>query len=219
MALQDFISRLIACQRCPRLVEYRNNFPYDYWRKPVPPNGKIDAQIVIIGLAPAGHGGNRTGRMFTGDESSNNLATALYSVRLANQPFSVSKDDGLELYNVYITSVLKCAPPQNKPTRSEIMNCLTFLEEEIRMLENAKVYVALGKIAWDALIDVFRRLGYKVPNVKFSHGALIRVEKPDSKVVFLLGSYHPSPRNMKTRRLTMEMLIEIFKTAKMLASS
>jgi uracil-DNA glycosylase family 4 len=215
--IMDFISKLISCQKCPRLVNYRNSFPENYWRKPVPPNGKFNAKIVIVGLAPAGHGGNRTGRMFTGDESANNLTKALYEVRLANQPFSESKDDGLELYDVYITSAVKCAPPENKPNASEINNCLSFLEEEIEMLKNAKVYIALGKIAWDSLLKAFKNLGYKIPStVKFSHGNLVKIEKQDLSIIWLIGSYHPSPRNMKTGKLTMEMLIEILKMAKSL---
>ncbi|AAK42843.1 uracil-DNA glycosylase [Saccharolobus solfataricus] len=217
--MENFISRLIACDKCPRLTQYRKSFPDNYWKKPVPPNGQIDAEIVIVGLAPAGNGGNRTGRMFTGDESSNNLANALYAVGLSNQPFSVSKDDGLKLFNVYITSAVKCAPPQNKPNKDEIINCSVFLEEEVRILKNTKVYIALGKIAWDSLIYVFKKIGYNVPNVRFYHGALVKVVKPDMSIIWLVGSYHPSPRNMKTGRLTINMLIEIFNTAKMLVNT
>ncbi|MCH4815669.1 MAG: uracil-DNA glycosylase [Saccharolobus sp.] len=217
--MESFISRLISCNRCPRLTQYRNSFPDNYWKKPVPPNGEINAEIVIIGLAPAANGGNRTGRMFTGDESSNNLTNALYAVGFANQPFSISKDDGLKLVRIYITSAVKCAPPQNKPNKDEIINCSTFLEEEVRMLENAKVYIALGKVAWDSIINVFKKIGYSVPNVKFYHGALVKVTKPDMSIIWLIGSYHPSPRNMKTGRLTMNMLVEIFSTAKRLVSN
>lgn len=216
----DFINRLINCNKCQRLVEYRNSFPEDYWRRPVPPNGDINAEIVIVGLAPAAHGGNRTGRMFTGDESSDNLTKALYYSRLSNQPFSKDKDDGLTLYNVYITSSVKCAPPNNKPNSSEVNNCLDYLIEEMEMLKNAKVFIALGRLAWDSLLKVFKELGYKVPNsVEFSHGKLIKIEKNDSSIIWLIGSYHPSPRNVKTRRLTIDMLIEIFNMAKKLTNN
>ncbi|MEM3203796.1 MAG: uracil-DNA glycosylase [Saccharolobus sp.] len=216
--MQDtFTLRLIDCKKCERLVKYRESFPPNYWRKPVPPNGKFDAKIVIVGLAPAAKGGNRTGRMFTGDISSDNLARALYEAGLSNQPYSRSKDDGLEIYDVYITSAVKCAPPLNKPNKDEIENCSYFLEEEVKMLKNAKVYIALGKIAWDSLIKVFKKLGYNVPNVKFSHSSLIKIERQDSSILWLIGSYHPSPRNVRTGKLKLESLIEIFNMAKSLS--
>lgn len=206
-----FLKRLITCNRCPRLVKYRSSFPPDYWRRPVPPNGDINSKIIIVGLAPAGRGGNRTGRMFTGDESANNLMKALYSVGLASQPYSVSKDDGLKLYNVYITSAVKCAPPENKPTAEEINNCLDFLKEEIMMAKNAKVFIALGQIAWNSLIKVFRELGYEVNREKFNHGKVLKINNKDGKVIYIVGAYHPSPRNVKTKRLTIDMLVKIFK--------
>ena len=155
--------------------------------------------------------------MFTGDISSDNLARALYEAGLSNQPYSRSKDDGLEIYDVYITSAVKCAPPLNKPNKDEIENCSYFLEEEVKMLKNAKVYIALGKIAWDSLIKVFKKLGYNVPNVKFSHSSLIKIERQDSSILWLIGSYHPSPRNVRTGKLKLESLIEIFNMAKSLS--
>ncbi|WCM35570.1 uracil-DNA glycosylase [Sulfolobus acidocaldarius] len=213
---QNFLSSLLSCSKCPRLVQHRNSFPQNYWRKPVPPNGDLRSRIVIVGLAPAGNGGNRTGRVFTGDESSNNLTKALYDTGLANQPYSVSRDDGLKLNDVYITAVVKCVPPENKPTTGEIRNCMSYLEEETRMLTEAKVYVALGKVAWDSLINLFKSKGYELNgDRKFSHGKIVKLVK-DGNIVYLIGSYHPSPRNVRTRRLTIEMLEEIFETAKSL---
>ncbi len=216
MSYNDFLNRLISCKLCPRLVMYRSSFPEGYWRKPVPPNGSIDSKIMIVGLAPAGKGGNRTGRMFTGDESANNLMKALYAVGLASQPFSVSKDDGLKLYDVYITSAVKCAPPENRPTSEEIKNCSIYLKEELMMAKNVKVIVALGIIAWNAVIDALRELGYEVNKEKFSHGKILIAKKQDREV-FIIGAYHPSPRNVKTRRLSIEMLEDVFKRAKELS--
>ncbi|MEW9491458.1 MAG: uracil-DNA glycosylase [Candidatus Aramenus sulfurataquae] len=211
-----FLSRLISCRLCPRLVEYRESFPQDYWRKPVPPNGDVMAKIVIVGLAPAARGGNRTGRMFTGDKSANNLTWALYEAGLANKPTSEHKDDGL-LLKVYVTSAVKCVPPENKPTSEEIRNCNAFLVDEIRMLKKAKVFIALGRIAWDALLVAFKQLGYQVPKVSFAHGAevLLRGEKD----VWLLGSYHPSPRNVNTGKLSKEKLLQVILRAKELAEN
>ncbi|WP_240938832.1 uracil-DNA glycosylase [Metallosphaera hakonensis] len=211
----DFLSRLTSCTLCPRLVQYRQSFPEGYWRKPVPPNGDISSKIVVVGLAPAGHGGNRTGRMFTGDRSANNLMWALHKAGLANKATSVSRDDGL-VVEVYITSAVKCAPPQNKPTREEIVNCSTFLAEEITMMTKARVYIALGKIAWDTLVENFSSLGFEVERERFHHGAEVKV-KGKGKEMWLLGSYHPSPRNVNTGRMTLDMLYNVVERARKLA--
>ncbi|QKR00648.1 uracil-DNA glycosylase [Metallosphaera tengchongensis] len=209
--MESFVNRLVSCRKCHRLVQYRESFPQGYWRRPVPPNGDPFSRIALVGLAPAGHGGNRTGRMFTGDRSANNLTRALHDTGLANKPTSESRDDGLVL-KVYITSAVKCAPPENRPTRQEIENCLEYLKEEITLLKNVRVYVALGKLAWDSLLDAFRGLGYVVPSAKFSHGAQVLING-----VWVLGSYHPSPRNVNTGRLTNEMLVKVLERAKELA--
>ncbi len=213
--MEKFIDALTSCRKCPRLVEHRETYPDTYWRRPVPPNGNPRSKIVLVGLAPAGHGGNRTGRMFTGDRSANNLTYALHQVGLSNKPTSESRDDGLRL-EVYLTSAVKCVPPGNKPTAEEIGRCLHYLEEEVKFLKEAKVYVALGGIAWNSLLEVFSRLGYSFPKQKFRHGAEVLLR--GDRDVWLLASYHPSPRNMNTGRLTMEMLVDVLMRAKQLSA-
>lgn len=203
MDFEDFLRRLTACRACPRLVEYRSSFPPGYWAKPVPPWGS--GPIMVVGLAPAAHGGNRTGRMFTGDRSSQNLFKALYEAGLASRPYSISRDDGVELYGVYITSAVKCAPPGNKPTAEEVKNCSRWLREEVEIVK-PRVVVALGRVAWRAVSEI---LGVRE---EFRHGAV--VEKDG---VYLVGAYHPSPRNINTGRIAVEELAEVFKLAKKLA--
>jgi uracil-DNA glycosylase family 4 len=156
-SLEELNNDIIKCEKCPRLVKYRievagknPKFKNDnYWSKPVTGFGNPVARIVIIGLAPAAHGGNRTGRVFTGDESASNLMKALYEVGLTNQPTSTNKNDGLIVRNLYITAALKCAPPNNLPLKNELKNCSVYLDAELKLLKNAKVYIALGRIAWE----------------------------------------------------------------------
>ena len=215
-ALSELQARILSCELCPRLRRFdvevglrppRRFAGQQYWSRPVPSFGDPLAPIVIVGMAPAPHGGNRTGRMFTGDQSGNNLFRALYEAGLSNRPTSVSRDDGLQVYYIYITAVLHCAPPDNKPLPQEVANCSRYLEEEVRLLPNARVFVALGRLAFDALSRIF---GVRC---EFRHGQECRL--PDGR--WLIASYHPSPRNVNTGTLTIDSLRAIFERAKELA--
>ena len=220
--------RIITCARCPRLVEYRvevarryaHLYPgEEFWAKPVPGYGDPRARLLIVGLAPAARGGNRTGRVFTGDESGNNLARALYEAGLANQPYSTHRDDGLELRGTYLTAAVKCVPPDNRPTRREVLNCLDYLVEEIKLLRNARVFLALGSIAWSSLTSAVARAlgapGWRPP--PFKHGLEESLHTERRGVVHLMASYHPSPRNVRTGLLKLEELVNILKRASRLA--
>jgi uracil-DNA glycosylase family 4 len=180
----------------------------DYWGKPVPSLGNSEARLLIIGLAPAAHGGNRTGRIFTGDRSGDWLYRALYRTGFANQPTSVHKNDGLKLHDCYITALAHCAPPDNKPLPEEFRNCRLYLLREIEYLKEIRVVVALGQLAFQAALSEFGYAGKKKP--KFSHGA--EVEVRDGKT--LIASYHPSQRNTFTGTLTEEMFDAIFTLAR-----
>ena len=215
--LQDSI---IACTKCPRLATYRQQVAVDkvrrfqeavYWGKPVPSFGNPQARLLVIGLAPAAHGGNRTGRAFTGDQSGAWLYEALYTYGFANQPTSTHRQDGLTLYDCYITQVLHCAPPANKPTLLEIATCRSYLLAELQHLPNLRVFVALGKIAFDACLQAWQQLGRALPSPRprFGHGALYQL----SNHLTLLASYHPSQQNTFTGRLTRPMFHHIFAMA------
>ncbi|HEX8827396.1 MAG TPA: uracil-DNA glycosylase, partial [Xanthobacteraceae bacterium] len=167
-ALRALADEVIACERCPRLREYcrrvgeikrRAYRDWEYWAKPVPPFGDPRARVLVIGLAPAAHGGNRTGRMFTGDSSGDFLYRALYETGFASQPESRSRDDGLKLRDIYITASVRCAPPNNKPAPQEFRNCRSYLERELDLLENVRVVVALGRIAFDTYLGILRSRG------------------------------------------------------------
>jgi uracil-DNA glycosylase family 4 len=212
---------IIACSACPRLVQWREEVAKNktkrfqeqqYWGRPVPGFGDPDAQLILVGLAPAAHGANRTGRMFTGDESGNWLYRALYKAGFANQPSSSSSKDGLVLKNCYITAACRCAPPQNKPLPLEIRNCRPFILDEFRLLKHLRVVVGLGKIGFDTAFDCMKELGWTdlQRRPKFSHGAMITV----GRGIVLLGSYHPSQQNTFTGTLTEPMFNSIFRTAK-----
>jgi uracil-DNA glycosylase family 4 len=215
MTLDQKISK---CQKCPRLISYiegvakvkRKSFQdQTYWGRPVPNFGDYDGQILIVGLAPAAHGANRTGRMFTGDRSGEWLYRALHKAGLANQALSVSADDGLELQNCLITAVAHCAPPDNKPEKSEITNCSVFLESTIQEMKSLKVIIGLGSIAWENIFKYLKTenlFNEKIP--KFSHSAEVRIEN-----LLILGSYHPSQQNTFTGRLTEPMFDEVFEKA------
>jgi uracil-DNA glycosylase family 4 len=182
----------------------------EYWGKPLPGFGDPAARVLLVGLAPAAHGGNRTGRMFTGDESGSWLARALHETGFANQPESVGVDDGLTLHDCYIVAALRCAPPANKPLPEELLTCRQFLLDEIRLLKNVRVVVGLGKIGFEAGLKAFRELGLvsfkAIP--KFGHGVVYRL----GDYVFI-GTYHPSQQNTFTGKLTRPMLRDIFKKA------
>ena len=217
--LEQLITELVKCRACPRLVSWREEVAAtkraafrdeDYWGKPVPPLGAADARVIVVGLAPAAHGANRTGRMFTGDRSGDFLYRAMHHAGLANQPHSVNRQDGLQLVNSYVTAPVKCAPPANKPTGQEKAACRAFISRELEHLTQARVFVALGGIATAELAAV---LGLK-PRPKFGHGAQFQL--PDGR--YLLCSYHPSQQNTFTGRLTQPMLDEIFVRAAELAA-
>ncbi|MCY3921938.1 MAG: uracil-DNA glycosylase [Chloroflexi bacterium] len=213
--LNDAVTR---CRRCPRLVEWREQAAtdkraafrdQDYWGKPVPSFGPADARILVVGLAPAAHGANRTGRMFTGDRSGDWLYRAMWRAGLASQPESTSAGDGLELVNTRITSIVRCAPPDNKPTVEERDRCLPYFRRELELITDLRVVVCLGAYAWE---NSARQLGIR-PRPKFTHG--LEHSIGDLTVVC---SYHPSQRNTFTGLLTENMLAEIFQRAVELAS-
>ncbi len=223
----DSLSKLVAevgsCRRCPRLVEWREQVAADppkrfagqaYWARPAPSFGDPAARLVIVGLAPAAHGGNRTGRIFTGDRSGDWLFASLHRTGYANQPESVGRDDGLELTDAWVTAVVRCAPPANRPTTSERDMCLAYLERELRLLGKARVLVALGGFAWDGILRALRSNGIETPSPKprFGHGAETQVGP-----YALLGSFHPSQLNTFTGRLTEAMSDEVFAHARALS--
>ena len=214
---------IIACRKCKRLVNFREKIARQktkrfkeciYWGKPVTGYGNRNGKLIILGLAPAAHGGNRTGRVFTGDKSADFLINCLHKVKLVNQPTSENKNDGLKMYNAYMTPVLKCVPPGDKPTSKELTNCFYFFKKEIQMLKNSKIFLALGKIAFDACIQFYKET-YLLKNKDyvFAHGA--KYQLPDKKI--LLGCYHPSPRNVNTKRITFGRMTSLFLKAKNLS--
>ncbi len=217
--LEKLQQTIISCTRCPRLVAHRQEvaiikrrmyMDWDYWGKPLPAFGDPGARVLILGLAPAAHGGNRTGRMFTGDRSGDWVYGALHRYGFATLPGSTHRDDGQALRDVFITAALRCAPPLNKPLRQELANCKPYLLEELRLLDRVKIVVALGKIAFDAYIALFRdrNLPLPSPRPKFGHGLVY--ELSDGKT--LVASYHPSQQNTQTGRLTREMFHDVFET-------
>ena len=214
---------IVHCRQCPRLVRWREKVAKEktarysdqsYWGKPVPGFGDIGAELLLVGLAPAAHGGNRTGRMFTGDRSGDWLYRALFRSGFANQPDSVSRDDGLKLENCYITAAARCAPPQNKLLPAEKSNCRHFLLEELQLLKNVRIVVGLGKIGFDAVFDSFRslRLTDLKLRPKFGHGTEYRLNDRQT----LVGSFHPSQQNTFTGKLTQEMFDAVFSRARKL---
>jgi uracil-DNA glycosylase family 4 len=214
---------ITTCRRCPRLVAWREEVARtrraayaeeEYWGRPLPGFGDPNARILIVGLAPAAHGGNRTGRIFTGDRSGDWLFAALWRAGLANQPHSVSRDDGLRLRGCWISAVVRCAPPGNRPLPAERDNCLPYLEAELGLLGSVGVFVCLGGFAWDgALRAVAAHTGWATrPRPRFAHGAQVAVDRWQ-----LLGCYHPSQQNTFTGRLTESMMDEVFARAVALA--
>jgi uracil-DNA glycosylase family 4 len=223
-SLETLERQVVGCRRCPRLVAWREssaaNPPrryrgQDYWGRPLPGFGDPGAKVVIVGLAPAAHGGNRTGRIFTGDRSGDWLYAALHRAGFSNQPDSVHRDDGLRLRRAWVTAVNRCPPPGNRPTPAERDNCLPYLIEELRLLERARVIVALGSFAWAGALRALRELGVDAPRPRprFAHGA-----EADVGRLTLLGCYHPSQQNTFTGKLTEAMLDDVFTRARELAA-
>ena len=223
--LRVLSDEIVACERCPRLVAHRRRvaevkrrafLDWEYWGKPVPPFGDSKARLLVIGLAPAAHGGNRTGRMFTGDRSGDFLYGALYEAGFASQAESRSRDDGLKLSGAYITAAVRCAPPDNKPSPREFQNCRPFLEREIDLLREVRVVVALGKIAFDSYLSIFRDRGVIKSRAAFAFGHDREFHIAPGLPV-LVSSYHPSQQNTSTGKLTAEMLRRVFELARRLA--
>jgi len=218
---------VVSCTLCPRLVEWRERSAADpprryrgesYWARPLPGFGDPQARILIVGLAPAAHGGNRTGRIFTGDRSGDWLFAALHRARLANQPTSVSAGDGLRLRDAYVTAVNRCAPPQNRPTTEERDNCLPYLARELELLRSARVLVALGAFGWAGALLALAALGAELPRPRprFGHGAEASIDSPVGEFS-LVGCFHPSQQNTFTGKLTEPMMDAVFARARELA--
>jgi uracil-DNA glycosylase len=213
---------IITCQKCPRLLKYREDIAFKkkrayqdwvYWGKPVPAFGDVDGRILVVGLAPGPHGSNRTGRMFTGDASGVFLFAALNNAGFASQPSSVKLDDGMQLNDMLISAVCRCVPPDNKPIRSEITNCLPYLKQEIDLMTNLQGLVALGRIAFDNILLIYRTKGVELPRFAFKHGCSFQLGNGQP---WLVASYHPSQQNTLTGRLTVDMFDQVWRTVKML---
>jgi uracil-DNA glycosylase family 4 len=219
MKFKSLEKKILGCRKCSRLVNFRERIAsekrksymdWDYWGKPVSGYGDIDERMMILGLAPAAHGANRTGRVFTGDKSADFLFKCLHHVGLANQPNSDHRQDGLKLKG-YMTVAVKCVPPADKPAAEEKINCESFLAQEFEIMSNLKVVVGLGKIGFDSCLKFIRKTHpIKMKDFKFGHG--VRYELPNGLILF--GSFHPSPRNVNTRKLTFKMMVQFFETLK-----
>ena len=224
LSLQALNAQIIACDRCPRLrdhctevarVRRRAYADWEYWGKPVPSFGDMQARVLALGLAPGAHGSNRTGRPFTGDGSGDFLFPVLHESGFASQPTALSRDDGMKLKDLWITSVVRCAPPANKPTPEELRNCGPWLDQEMALLKNLRVVVCLGRIAFDGLLAHAQRNG-SLParsGFAFAHGA----EYTLPSGLKVIASYHPSLQNTNTGKLTRPMFLAIFKQARKLA--
>jgi uracil-DNA glycosylase len=222
---------VVQCRKCPRLVTYlqeiANHKPkryrdWDYWAKPLPSFGDPNARLLIVGLAPAANGGNRTGRMFTGDRSGEWLFGTLYQFGFANQPNSSHRDDDFALNDCYITATIRCAPPKNKPLPEEIENCRPYFLKELDLLKKIKVIVPLGQIAFVQTLKSLRLKGYDVPSLSFGHGKLyliskggkLRTQDSELRTITLITSYHPSQQNTQTGKLTKPMFHQVFRMIK-----
>ena len=217
--LNNLNKTIINCKKCPRLVKFINkvstnkrkqNLDEIYWGKPVPGFGNLNSKLAIIGLAPAAHGGNRTGRAFTGDKSGDFLFKSLYSVKISNQNFSEKINDNLKLRSTYITNILKFVPPGDKPLNNELRRCSNYFVDELSNLKNLKVIVTLGKVAFDNCYKIYKEKFDMKQKLKFKHGKEYLL--PDGRT--LIASYHPSPRNVNTKVVTASMINKLFKKAK-----
>ena len=221
--LQILNNLIINCSKCPRLVKFRKKISKEkrkqyineeYWGKPITGFGDINGKILFVGLAPAAHGGTRTGRVFTGDKSSSFLYKCLHKANISNQSNSTHINDGLILKKSFITTALKCVPPGDKPLIKELDNCFNFFDQEIKYLKNLKVIVALGKIAFDACVYFFKKNHNYSKKIKFSHGCSYQL--PNN--ITLIGSYHPSPRNVNTGRINLNKMLKLLKKIKKIAA-
>ena len=224
-ALAVLNKEVVNCNRCPRLVAYREQIgrekrrayrEHEYWARPVPGFGDPKARVLILGLAPGAHGSNRTGRPFTGDASGKFMYPILYKVGFASQPTAEHRDDGLKLLDCYITAAVRCAPPDNKPMLSELANCAEYLDRELTILKQVSVVVALGKIGFDAYLAHLKRMGVLQRSTGYKFGHAAAYEMPNG--VTLLASYHPSNQNTATGKLTAKMFEDVFQQAKRIAS-
>ncbi|OGP73305.1 MAG: uracil-DNA glycosylase [Deltaproteobacteria bacterium RBG_16_49_23] len=231
--LEKLQEKVIHCRKCPRLVAYLQEVSdhrpkrfrdWDYWSKPLPSFGDPDARLLIVGLAPAANGGNRTGRMFTGDRSGEWLFEALHRFGFANRPNSVRRDDDFALTDCYITATIRCAPPDNKPLPEEIENCRPYFLKELDLLKNVNVVVPLGQIAFTQTLKCLRLKSFDVPPLAFGHGKIFPIRTPvgnglkpfptTPRMISLITTYHPSQQNTQTGRLTRPMFHKIFKMVK-----
>ena len=213
---------IVNCKKCPRLTNFikkislekrKQNINEKYWGKPVTGFGDLKAKLMIIGLAPAAHGGTRTGRAFTGDKSGDFLFKSLYSVKISNQGYSKKNNDGLKLNSTYITNILKCVPPGDKPKNNELIKCSDYFIKELDYLKNLSVIVALGKVAFDNCLKIYKKKFKIDRKFEFKHGKKYLL--PDNKT--LIASYHPSPRNVNTKVVTRRMINQLFRKAKKIA--
>ena len=217
MTLIKLNNKIIKCKQCNRLVNFREKIANQkrrqyidqtYWGKPITGYGDITAKLLMIGLAPAAHGGNRTGRVFTGDKSAEFLFKCLHQAGFSNQNISISRDDGLKLQNLYLTTALKCVPPEDKPKSEELKNCFAYFRKELQILKKINTIVALGKIAFDACLNFYMEdYELKRKDFVFKHGHQYKL--PDNKI--LIGSYHPSPRNVNTKRIDEKKMLSLLK--------
>jgi len=214
---------IVNCKKCPRLTNFikkisiekrKQNIDEKYWGKPVTGFGDLSAKLMIIGLAPAAHGGTRTGRAFTGDKSGDVLFKSLHSTNISNQNFSKNMNDGLKLKSSYITNILKCVPPGDKPMRNELMSCSNYFEKELNYLKNLKVIVALGKVAFDNCLRIYKKKFNVSKKIIFKHNKKYLL--PDGRI--LIACYHPSPRNINTKVVTPSMINQLFRKAKKIAN-
>mgnify|MGYP001266486173 FL=1 len=220
--LNNLNKTIINCKKCPRLVKFvkkvstikrKQNINEKYWGKPVPGFGNLNSKLAIIGLAPAAHGGTRTGRVFTGDKSGDFLFKCLYEAGISNHTFSRNLNDNLRLKSTYITNFLKCVPPKDKPLSNELANCSKYFDQEILFLDKLKVIVPLGKVAFDNCVKIFKNKFKNDKKFYFKHGSIQYL----SENIIIVPSYHPSPRNVNTKLLSEKMMIKLFVKAKKLA--
>ena len=220
MTLSKLNKSIIDCRQCDRLVNFREKIATEkrkqykdeiYWGKPITGYGDHKAKLLMVGLAPAAHGGNRTGRVFTGDRSADFLFKCLFEAGFCNQSTSINRGDGLILKDLYLTTALKCVPPGDKPTSLELKTCFKFFNNEINLLKNITIIIALGKIAYDACVNYYK-LKYDIKNKDYIFGHGSQNKLPDNKI--LIGSYHPSPRNVNTGRINKNKMVNLLRKVK-----